>query len=453
MDEKTAKRFSFLINLAYAAVFIALFYLFVRWALPLVAPFLIALVLAALLQRPVNALAKKIKIPKGITGTVLVLLLVAVLATLISVAGVQLVGQLQEFVSFIASKLESIPALITDLQNRLLDWASTLPEVIAGTLTDAISSFSASTLIDDVLNSLTADNIFSALQTPLSGAWSTVKQLPSFMIAVLITIISACFLTKDYDVVRDFILRQFSEVRQTKLRRAKKLVSFSIGKIVKSYLLIILITTCELAIGLSVLKLFGFYNSGYIIGISLLIAIIDIVPVLGTGTVLIPWAVISLISGNMGLGIGLIVVYAVISIIRQIIEPKLVAGQFDLPAIVTIASMYIGTKIFGAIGLFLLPLTVIVIKLLADEGIIGFIKTKRSEERRAEEQAGVSPEEIDARFEQEVKASQTAAAAAQNTPGQKLAAFITKAVTERKKQEHSDEDSDKKKGDQNHADE
>ncbi len=444
MDEKTGKRFSFLVNLVYAAVFIGLFYLFVRWALPLVAPFLIAFVLAALLQRPVNALYQRAKLPRGVSGTVLVLLIIGVVVTLVGVAGAQAVNPVQSFISFVGSKLESIPALITSLQNRLLELAANLPEAVAGAVTDAISGFSADRLLDSLKESLTADNIINALKTPLSGAWSTVRQLPSFLVGVLITIISACFLTKDYDIVRDFIMRQFSDRSRRKISRAKKLVTFSIGKIVKSYLLIILITTFELSVGLAVLKLLGFYNSGYIIAISIVIALIDIVPVLGTGTVLIPWAVISLLTGNMGMGIGLIVVYAIITVIRQIIEPKLVAGQFDLPAIVTIASMYIGTKIFGAVGLFLLPLTVIVIKLLADEGIIGFIKTERSEQRKAQERAGLSPEEIDERFEQEVRQSRSAPVEP-NNPGQKLAAFITKAVAERKGAEGKDEKRKKQK--------
>ena len=234
MDEKTGKRFSFLVNLVYAAVFIGLFYLFVRWALPLVAPFLIAFVLAALLQRPVNALYQRAKLPRGVSGTVLVLLIIGVVVTLVGVAGAQAVNPVQSFISFVGSKLESIPALITSLQNRLLELAANLPEAVAGAVTDAISGFSADRLLDSLKESLTADNIINALKTPLSGAWSTVRQLPSFLVGVLITIISACFLTKDYDIVRDFIMRQFSDRSRRKISRAKKLVTFSIGKIVKS---------------------------------------------------------------------------------------------------------------------------------------------------------------------------------------------------------------------------
>ena len=103
------------------------------------------------------------------------------------------------------------------------------------------------------------------------------------------------------------------------------------GKLVKSYALIMLITFAEMSIGLSVLKVIGAYKSGYIFIIAIITAIVDILPVLGTGTVVIPWAVFSLINGSYGLGIGLIVIYACITVIRQIIEPKIVASNLGIP--------------------------------------------------------------------------------------------------------------------------
>mgnify|MGYP000290831249 FL=1 len=141
-------------------------------------------------------------------------------------------------------------------------------------------------------------------------------------------------------------------------------------KMLRAYLLIILITFVEMTIGLGILKLAGLYESSYILAIALLTAIVDILPVLGTGTVLIPWAVYSLCTGRVGFGIGLIVIYVAISVIRQIIEPKLVAGQLGLPPVVTIVGMYIGLQLFGFIGLFLVPLTLIMLKLLNDQNLI-----------------------------------------------------------------------------------
>ena len=93
---------------------------------------------------------------------------------------------------------------------------------------------------------------------------------------------------------------------------------------------------------------------------SIIIALIDIVPVLGTGTVMIPWSIYSFVTGEIGMGIGVLVIYAIISVIRQIIEPKLVAGQVGISPIITIIAMYVGIKVFGAIGIFILPFIVII---------------------------------------------------------------------------------------------
>ncbi len=424
MDKKTVKNLSFLINKAYLAFFIVLFYCIARWAIGYIAPFLIAMLIAYLLQRPVNFFHRitKGKIARGVIGTVLVLLITGVIITLISILGVQITGKLREFISYLTSRFSELPILINTIKNSLLEFAEKLPESLRGTVTDTVGKISADNIMTTVSQSLTPDNILSALKTPMSSAWSTIKQLPSTIIAVLITIISASFLTADYKIIRDFILLQFSAQKRKNFMRAKHLITYSLSKIVKSYLLIILITTSELALGFGVLKLFGIYSGKYIIPLSLLIAIIDIVPVLGTGTVLIPWTIISFISGNIAMGIGLLVMYAIITVIRQIIEPKLVAGQFDLPAIVTITSMYIGTRILGPIGLFLLPITVIILKLLVDEGIITLFRTTRSVAAQEAKRTGKTTEEVLKEHEQTEEERPNA--------GQKLAGFISKKVSE-----------------------
>ena len=145
-----------------------------------------------------------------------------------------------------------------------------------------------------------------------------------------------------------------------------------------------LITFSEMFLGLNLMKLIGVYEGGYIAIIAFVTCIVDIIPVLGTGTVLIPWAVYNLVMGNVGLGIGLLVLYAVITVLRQILEPKLVANQAGLPAIATIMAMFIGARLFGAFGILLLPLTVIILKLMYDEGVIGNKKLLDSEREEKE---------------------------------------------------------------------
>ena len=162
--------------------------------------------------------------------------------------------------------------------------------------------------------------------------------------------------------------------------KAKTIVTTSFKNIIKAYILIILVTFCEMFLGLSVLKLFGIYKGSWVFFIAIITAIVDIFPVLGTGTILLPWSLYSFISGDIPMGIGVLILYIFITVMRQFIEPKLVAGQLGLPPFLTIMGMYIGLKVFGIIGMFMVPLTIILIKLLNDEGVIHIWKNDEKEE-------------------------------------------------------------------------
>ena len=120
---------------------------------------------------------------------------------------------------------------------------------------------------------------------------------------------------------------------------------------IRSYALIMSITFLELSIGLT---LIGVEHS---IPTALCIALFDILPVLGTGGIMIPWTVISLLQGRYALGVGLAVVYLAVTVIRNILEPKIVGGQLGLHPVVTLAGMFIGAQLFGIIGLFGVPIT------------------------------------------------------------------------------------------------
>ena len=234
--------------------------------------------------------------------------------------------------------------------------------------------------IDSVSEYFSSGDIFAALTENISKfispIGSVISTVPSVIIGFVVSIVATCFMTSTFDDIKDFIIRQFSEENQYKVRRAKYILLSSVGKMINAYIGIIFITTAEVFIGLSILKLIGFLDGSHIFIISFIIACIDIIPVLGTGTVVIPWSIYSFVTGNIGMGIGLLILYAVITVIRQFIEPKLVAGQVGISPVVTIIAMFIGIKIFGAVGIFILPLIVIIINLLNDEGIIHVFNKK-----------------------------------------------------------------------------
>ena len=313
------KRRSMLINFTFYALLIAAYYFFMKYAFWLVAPFIAAFLIAMFLQKPVRAVSKKTKIKKNIVAAVAVLLIVALLLSLIVLVGYRIFVEFRGLGQYLMSKLNDLPNLIQSTEAWLISHLKFLPDSIESTAVSAINDFADRLLLLVVEQKNTFGEAqssgldISVLATPLGGLLSTAKQIPAFLTALLISVIACFFLTCDYDNFTKMIKSSVSEQHEASLVRTKRLFGDILGKMVKSYATIILITFCVVAIGLNVLKLIGVYDGGYIIAVSIVTALVDIFPVLGTGTVMIPWAIISFFSGNYGLGIGLLVLYALIT--------------------------------------------------------------------------------------------------------------------------------------------
>lgn len=370
MESVIEKRKAFIINFIYAVICVGLFYVFIKYCLGVLAPFIIAFILAYALQRPIKWAKKKLRLKShGIISFLLVLLVVCIVFGALSIAVLVLFNELKSFASYLTTQFSSIDELIVTLENYAMGVIVRLPESVRGTIGDYVTN------AFDSLGKGQSELDLSMLSAPLSGAWSVVKSLPSTILSVVVAVVSCFFMASDYDKVKELVLGFFSDGKRKSIVKTKRTATKAIAKLLKAYVTIMAITFAEMFLGLFLLKLIGVYDGSYIAIISFVTCIIDIIPVLGTGTVLIPWAVYNLIFGNFGMGVGLLVIYAVITVIRQIVEPKLVANEAGLPAIVTIMAMFIGVRIFGAFGIILLPFTVIILKLLYDEGVF---KTKNA---------------------------------------------------------------------------
>lgn len=394
MQEVERKR-NILINIAYLAVMVTIALFAIRYATGVCLPFVIAFLVAAILQRPKNFLVKKTFLKKGAASAICVFVALFIIAALISLVGVRLFSELKSFANYIVEQLKDIDVIVDNIEKWLLSVINVLPEFLKKTLTENTAelfekirqmiSGDAGEAASQITSQIGSKFEFSWIAGPLGSVISTAKQVPSMLIAFVITIVASCFMTSEYNDVIAFIKLQFPEERRSDLSRAKALLKSSLGKMGKAYALIILVTFTEMSIGLTVLRLLGIFSSPYILIISAVTALVDIIPVLGTGTIVIPWAVYSLITANYGMGIGLIVIYILITVIRQIIEPKLVAGQLGLSPIITIGALYFGLKIIGVLGVFIMPIFVIMLKLLNDEGIIKLWRSPARERKKAQE--------------------------------------------------------------------
>ncbi len=366
MDAVIQKRKAFIINFIYVAIFVGLYYFTINYAFGYIFPFLFAAALSVFLQRPIKAITRKLHI-KAHSAVSIILVLLIVVIIIGTAAGLlfALGSELKEFFTYMFSNISSVSELIEEAEKFVMNLLVKLPKDVGEALSGYVVDFF------DKIGTKSMGIDMSVLSAPISGAWHVVKEIPSLFLTFLVTIVSCVFMTSDYEIIKKMLLDFCRPESREKLINTKRTITKGVAKLFKAYATLMLITFTEMFIGLSFMKLIGVYKGGYIAIIAFVTCIVDIIPVLGTGTVLIPWAVYSFVTGNVGLGIGLIVLYAVITVLRQIIEPKLVANQVGLPAIVTIAAMFLGAKIFGAFGIILLPLTVIILKLMYDEGVIG----------------------------------------------------------------------------------
>lgn len=374
-------RRAFLINFTYFALIIALGYIALKYLFWPLFPFMMAVVFAMLFQRPVRFVEKKIKIGRGLPSALLVVLVLVIVLGLLTLLGALLFAQTRSLMESLSERFGTLPQMLESLKGTIISALSFLPDAIEGRAAGSVAHF-----FDGLING-TSTIDWSFLSGPLQGAFNAAKQVPGAVMAVVVSCVCCVFITIDFPRIRRFVYRQIPPEKRETFSNTKRTVISSFGKIAKAYLLIICITFLELLAGFKILSAFGLMSDTYIIVLALVIAIIDIIPVLGTGTVLLPWTVYSLITGNIWLGVGLGVLYAVITVLRQYIEPKLVSLQLGLPPFLTLIAMFFGLRVFGFIGLFLMPMLVMLVKMLSDNGTIHLWRTERDEAEYAKAQA------------------------------------------------------------------
>ena len=350
----------FLINIMYFTVILIIGFIALKYFFPLLFPFILAFIISAMLQKPIAFLSEKTKLSKKLSAIIIIVLILLIISIIIFLIGNTVANNIDSFFSRIADKIENLPSIIENFKKSILKLTSNLPSGIRNKISEYMDN------IFEIL--LSSDN--GVINTPLNGMFGAAKKIPGVFLAIIVGIIATVFFSIDYRKIVNFIICQLSPKNQNTIIAIKKIFFSTVLKLLKSYIILMLITFAEIAATLYLMKILDIYQSQYIILTSALIAIIDIVPILGTGTIFIPWAIYSIVMNNATMGIILLVSYLVITIVRNILEPKIIGNQVGTSPIITLIFMYIGLKLFGVIGLIVLPMLVIIIKILSDSGKI-----------------------------------------------------------------------------------
>ncbi|MBR5286048.1 MAG: sporulation integral membrane protein YtvI, partial [Clostridia bacterium] len=334
----------------YAAVVIAVVYIFFNFLWEAVFPFVIAYIFAECFRPIVKYSERHKKFPKKVCVLCVVFLATASVVALIYAIGRQVVLEISD----LADNIKETVALIrtddgyahetidkicdmipfVDLRDKLWAMRSNLDEELWGMLVGF------------------GEGITGGLVSLMGSA---VSFLPNALFSTVVVIIATYYFAIDRVKINSFFLSLFPERLRPTLKAARDVLANTVGKYLRAYGLLFFITFGELLLAFVILGV------DYSFILALVIALVDFLPVLGTGTVLIPWGVVLLVIGNYWLGIGILVTYVLITVIRQIIEPKIVGKFIGLPPIAALASMYIGLELMGLLGLFVFPLGAIVL--------------------------------------------------------------------------------------------
>jgi sporulation integral membrane protein YtvI len=343
----------------YGAVTIILLWLILRYALPWLLPFIVAIALARLIEPVVRRLTENYQFRRGVASAVCTIIIFAALIALTVFIIGRAVIELTAFVNNLPTLLKSVTKTATIIGDRINSYIKSAPPEIQDYMTNVLDGFTARSA-----------QLPAELSGKILGILTNVaKMTPKLVLFFFTCALSVFFMSCGYKEVTGFILRQIPKSRHKTMRDFKNDLFCTFGKWLKAELMLAGITFTEMTVA------FLFMRIDFAILLALLVAFVDLLPVLGSGAVLIPWAIVTFIGGNIKNGIALIVIFLVNTAVRSLLEPKLIGRQIGLPPIVTLIAMYVGFCSVGVVGMVLFPIGIIMVKHLNDKGYLKLWKS------------------------------------------------------------------------------
>ena len=313
----------------------------------LIVPFAVAW-LIAVITHPINQfLVERAKIPPSL----------AVLMVLLIIAGI-LVGMGWLVVAVVSDVLSELSYYAENLEyytRQILEYVALLYDKLNLDLS------SVEKMIDTLQDSLT-----KFASSGMDTAWSIVKGTPGLLVMLLVTIVATFYWSREEYRVRDFLINLSPKKFRTRIRRTYDDVSRVVGGYIRAQAVLVTISVLICIIGFSII------GADSPLAMGLFAGVMDIIPILGPGTLIVPWAVWSVVMGKYGFAAGLIVIYAIVSVSRYILEPKIVGDRVGLHPLGALAAIFIGMQMFGLVGLILGPIVLAV--------VVAVVKTRRQQQ-------------------------------------------------------------------------
>ena len=310
-------------------------------------PFIIAFIISLIIEPLIKFFMKKTKLTRKMSSIIIFLIVFSIIIGAIIWGTVSLVS-------------ESTNLLQT--LNLYVDKAYTQIQDMVGKM--SITKISISTNISNLVQNSSREillKVSSWLTNFLTKLIDAITSIPTITIYIVITTLSLYFICTDRIYILDMMEHHMPKKWVQKIGGHIKEITKNLIGYLKAQGILIFVSFSISLIGLYVFKIIGM-NVKYPLLMALAIAFVDALPILGAGSVMIPWAIISSLNGDFKLGIAIAVLWVIMSVVRQLLEPKIVSGNIGIHPIFTLIAMYTGFKIIGIMGILFGPIVLIIIK-------------------------------------------------------------------------------------------
>lgn len=333
-------------------------------------PFIIAALLALLINPLVNLIVKYLRFPRSLAVLTSLLFLFGVIGSLVTILVKKTIDGVVYLSEFIPNQIEKISINVQEyfnnyvlpLWDRGIGFLDTLNPQQQQLYQEGIQ----------VVGSNLASMLKGIGQGFTNGLAAFISALPITFTVIVFVILAIYFISKDMNKYTSMYKAKLPTIFQQKTWDVLKDLQKKIFGFIRSQIILMMLTFFVSLIGLLILR------ADYALTLALIMGILDLIPYFGPGFIIIPWSIYSFFTGDMFMGVGLLILYASTVIVRQFAEPKVLSSSMKLNPLAVLVSLFAGLQLFGVIGLVIGPITLVIIVSLYDakvfEGMWGFIK-------------------------------------------------------------------------------
>ena len=322
-------------------------------------PFLIAFIISLIIEPAIRFIMRKLKLTRKLSSIVIFVIVSVIIIGSLIWGIISLISEASNLLQGLNGYVEKIYILFQNITNKF-----------------DFSKMNFSTELNTIMQNSTQgliSTISNWIRNVLTGLLNIVTSMPTITIYFVVTIMALYLICVDKVYILDQIEHHFPKKWVFKIGSHIRDLTKTLGGYLKAEATLIFVSFVISLIGLYILK-FAKFNIEFPLLMALFIGFVDALPILGSGTVMVPWAIISALNGDLKLGIALIILLAIMSTIRQFLEPKLVSKHIGTHPIFTLIAMYTGFKFIGVFGMLIGPIILIIIKnvfsTLIEEGVV-----------------------------------------------------------------------------------